>query len=67
MQATDAERTIRLALEQAELKPEQRPRILTDNGSAYVSHHLREYLKGEHIDHVRGAPLHPMTQPGGFL
>lgn len=62
MQATDAERTIRLALEQAKLKPEQRPRILTDNGSAYISQYLRNYLKGERIDHVRGAPLHPMTQ-----
>lgn len=62
MQATDAERTIRLALKQAKLKAEQRPCILTDNGSAYISQHLKAYLKGERIDHVRGAPLHPMTQ-----
>jgi hypothetical protein len=38
--------------------------MLSDNGSAYVSRYLKEYLKGESIEHIRSAPFHPMTQPG---
>lgn len=62
MQAVDAERTLRTALEVAGLTKKQRPRVLTDNGSAYVSRHLQVYFQKEKIQHVRGAPLHPMTQ-----
>jgi putative transposase len=62
MQATDVERTVQKALQASSVKTGQRPRILSDNGSAYVSRYLKEYLKGEGIDHVRSAPFHPMTQ-----
>lgn len=62
MQATDVERTVQVALQASSLRAGQRPRILSDNGSAYVSRYLKEYLKGEGIDHVRSAPFHPMTQ-----
>jgi putative transposase len=62
MQAVDVERTVQAALQASSLKAGQRPRILSDNGSAYVSRYLKEYLKGEGIDHVRSAPFHPMTQ-----
>ncbi len=40
----------------------QRPRLLSDNGSCYVSGEFRKYLKTQGIKHVRGAPYHPMTQ-----
>jgi transposase InsO family protein len=62
MQAVDVERTVQAALRASSLKPDQRPRILSDNGSAYVSRYLKEYLKGESIEHIRSAPFHPMTQ-----
>lgn len=39
-----------------------RPRLLSDNGSAYVSSALREYLVEQGFSHTRGKPYHPMTQ-----
>ena len=39
-----------------------KPRLLSDNGSAYISGELKKFLKLQKIDHVRGAPYHPMTQ-----
>jgi len=39
-----------------------RPRLLSDNGSAYVSGELREYLEEHQMTHTRGAPYHPQTQ-----
>lgn len=62
MKAVDVERTVQAALQASSLRTGQRPRVLSDNGSAYVSRHLKEYLQGEGIDHVRCAPYHPMTQ-----
>ncbi len=39
-----------------------RPRLLSDNGPAYVSGELREYLGDRGMAHTRGAPYHPQTQ-----
>jgi len=39
-----------------------RPRLLSDNGSCYISKALGDYLKEEGIGHTRGKPFHPMTQ-----
>jgi len=39
-----------------------RPRLLTDNGSCYLSGDLAEYLRDQGITHTRGRPYHPMTQ-----
>jgi len=39
-----------------------RPKLLSDNGPAYVSGDLREYLLSWGIAHTRGKPFHPMTQ-----
>ena len=39
-----------------------RPRLLSDNGPAYVSKDLREYLAERGMMHTRGRPYHPQTQ-----
>ena len=38
------------------------PRLLSDNGSCYISKDLKDYLNDIEMDHVRGAPTHPQTQ-----
>ncbi len=37
-------------------------RLLSDNGSAYVSGELRDYLGKRRMTHTRGRPYHPQTQ-----
>jgi putative transposase len=39
-----------------------RPRLLSDNGSSYISADLAKWLDDRKMVHVRGAPYHPMTQ-----
>ena len=39
-----------------------KPRLLSDNGSSYVSADLAEWLDDNGMDHVRGAPHHPLTK-----
>lgn len=39
-----------------------RPRLLSDNGSAFVSKELQEYLREHNMGHTRSKPYHPMTQ-----
>ena len=45
-----------------QVRVRHRPRLLSDNGPAYVSGELRDYLKGRGMTHTRGAPYHPQTQ-----
>ena len=44
------------------VKVRHRPRLLSDNGPAYVSKQLQEYLGERGIAHTRGRPYHPQTQ-----
>jgi transposase InsO family protein len=65
MGTTDVEDTLNLALEKeglTEVRVRHRPRLLSDNGPAYVSKELKLFLKRKDIEHIRGAPYHPMTQ-----
>ena len=39
-----------------------KPRLLSDNGSSYISGDLAKWLDEQGMDHVRGAPNHPQTQ-----
>ena len=39
-----------------------KPRLLSDNGSSYISGDLAEWLEEYKLDHLRGAPYHPQTQ-----
>jgi len=60
MKAEDVAKTLDAALSAAELKSP--PKLLSDNGSCYVSYELAEYLQDKEMKHVRGRPLHPQTQ-----
>jgi putative transposase len=65
MRADDVTDTLELALAAAGLDkadPDRRPRLLSDNGSSYVANDLADWLSERGMDHVRGAPYHPMTQ-----
>src|SRR5215210_8192786 len=65
MTAEDVTATLDLALKASGLdqaKSVHRPRLLSDNGSSYISGNLAKWLDGKDMDHVRGAPYHPMIQ-----
>jgi putative transposase len=65
MKAEDVVATLHLALKASGLDQAtvvHRPRLLSDNGSSYISADLAKWLDGQDMDHVRGAPYHPMTQ-----
>lgn len=62
MKAYDVERSIDLALKKTGLSKNKRPKLLSDNGSCYISNELKDYLNTKGIKHVRGAPNHPQTQ-----
>ena len=65
MRAEDVTDTIELALaasgcDQAVVR--HKPRLLSDNGSCYISGDLAKWLEDQKMTHVRGAPFHPQTQ-----
>jgi putative transposase len=65
MNAQDVQDTLEMALEKAEIekvKVQHRPRLLSDNGPAYLSGDLRDFLADRQMQHIRSAPYHPMTQ-----
>jgi transposase InsO family protein len=65
MRATDVQATLDRAIEVtgvSDARVRHRPRLLSDNGSAYVSKELKDYLAENDISHTRGQPYHPMTQ-----
>ena len=65
MRADDVTDTLELALVASgcdSARVVNKPRLLSDNGSSYISSDLAEWLKDRGIAHVRGAPCHPQTQ-----
>lgn len=65
MTANDVKQTLDMAVEKTSVSNvhvRHRPRLLSDNGSCYISGELKRYLEEHGIGHVRGAPYHPMTQ-----
>ena len=65
MMAEDVTATLDLALQASGLDRAMvvhRPRLLSDNGSSYISADLAKWLDRQNMNHVRGAPYHPMTQ-----
>jgi transposase InsO family protein len=65
MKAEDVTDPLELALQASGLEQVEvahRPRLLSDNGSSYISSDLASWLEGKGMTHVRGAPYRPMTQ-----
>ena len=61
----DVTDTLDLALEASgcdQVHVVHEPRLLSDNGSSYVSGELTEWLQDKGMKHSRGAPYHPQTQ-----
>ena len=65
MKAGDVTDTLELALKASgcdQATVVHKPRLLSDNGSSYISGDLAEWLDDRSMEHVRGAPYHPQTQ-----
>jgi putative transposase len=65
MRADDVTDTLQMALTAsgcASARVAHKPRLLSDNGSSYVSGNLAKWLQEAGMHHVRGAPSHPLTQ-----
>ena len=65
MRASDVTETIELALAASgcdQAVVQHKPRLLSDNGSCYISDDLAEWTGQQKMEHVRGAPFHPQTQ-----
>ena len=65
MKTQDVTDTLDLALAASgcdQARVVHKPRLLSDNGSSYVSGELADWLEAQKMGHVRGAPYHPQTQ-----
>ena len=62
MKAEDVKATLNEALLASDVPENRRPKLLSDNGSCYISLELANYLQIQNMKHVRGRPLHPQTQ-----
>ena len=62
MKTPDVERNVEAALIKTGLPEGRRPRILSDNGSCYISEDIKAFMKEKGITQVHGAPSHPQTQ-----
>ena len=62
MKAEDVKHTLEEALIVSNISEKTRPKLLSDNGSCYISHELKDYLEMNNMKHVRGRPMHPQTQ-----
>lgn len=65
MRTQDVTDTLDLALQASgcdQVHVVHKPRLLSDNGSSYVSGELGDWLQDKGMKHTRGAPYHPQTQ-----
>lgn len=65
MSAADVKVTLDLAIAESgvdHVYVRYRPRLLSDNGSCYISGELKQYLDDKGFRHTRSRPYHPMTQ-----
>jgi putative transposase len=65
MAATDVQDTLLIALDTtgvAHVQVEHRPRLLSDNGPAFIADALADFLRPLEIDQIHGRAHHPQTQ-----
>ena len=62
MKTPDVERNVEAAIIKTGLPEGRRPKILSDNGSCYISEDIKAFMKEKGITQVHGAPNHPQTQ-----
>lgn len=65
MNHTDVKQTVEQAIAVTgvnQVAVQHRPRLLSDNRSAFIAGHLAAYLSEQGIRHTRGQPYHPQTQ-----
>jgi transposase InsO family protein len=65
MAATDVQETLLLAVDFTgveQVHVEHRPRLLSDNGPAFIAEALATFLKPFDIQQIHGRPHHPQTQ-----
>jgi len=65
MGATDVQETLQMALDLTgieHIRVKHRPRLLSDNGPAFIAEALANYLKPFNIPQVHGRAHHPQTQ-----
>ena len=63
MEWKDVKRTVAAAVDKAQLRKGQTPKLLSDNGAGYIAKELQVHLDREFgIKQIHGAPMHPQTQ-----
>jgi transposase InsO family protein len=62
METNDAKRVVGEAILKSGISQDQRPRLLTDNGSCYISGEFKKFIDEVDLGHVQGAPYHPQNQ-----
>lgn len=62
MSTPDVKQTVDKALYAAGLNKRNAPKLLSDNGSCYISAEINEFLKAKGIISIHGRPCHPQTQ-----
>lgn len=62
MKRDDVERNVNMALEKTSIPKNNRPKLLSDNGSCYIAQELGAFLYSKGIKHIRGRAHHPQTQ-----
>jgi len=62
MKAPDVMDTVNDALQITGLTRNQMPRLLSDNGSCYISNEFKDFLTSKGIKQLNGKPCHPQTQ-----
>ena len=65
MAATDVQDTLQIALDRTGIdyvQVKHRPRLLSDNGPAFIAEALRDFLRPYNIQQLHGRAHHPQTQ-----
>lgn len=65
MKAEDVKKTLEIAIARTGINHVHvyhRPRLLSDNGSCFISIELKDYLSQHDMKHIRTRTYHPMTQ-----